>query len=126
MYFSYQHLNFRYEPFPIGLAKPLMDPSVYQELVDNYPVVEQFHYIPKLGKKYSLSERFNPRGYKNLIQSQPVWREFHRWIKSDEFVAGVLNALKEHNLDLGYDSTASSGKRIMKQIKDVVRGHVAR
>ena len=121
MYFSYQHLNFRYEPFPIGLARPLMDPGAYQELVDNYPVAEQFHYIPKLGKKYSLSERFNPRGYKNLIQSQPVWREFHRWIKSDEFVAGVLNALKERNLDLGYESTASSGRRIMKLMKDIVR-----
>ena len=122
MYFSYEHLNFRYEPFPIGLAKPLMDQSAYQELVDNYPAIEHFHYIPKLGKKYSLSERFNPRGYHSLIKSQPVWREFHRWIKSDAFVAGVLNALKERDLDLGYELSASPGKRMFNLLKDIARG----
>lgn len=122
MYFSYDHLKFRYEPFPIGLAKPVMDQSTYQELVDSYPPIEYFHYIAKLGKKYSLSERFNPSRYQSLIQSQPVWREFHRWIKSDEFVAGVLNALKERHLDLGYDISASSGRRLMQLIKDILRG----
>ena len=122
MYFSYEHLEFRYEPFPIGLAKPVMEQSIYQELVDSYPPIEYFDYIPKLGKKYSLSERFNRRKYQELIKSQPVWREFHRWIKSDDFVSGVLNALKERDLDLGYDTSASSGRRVMKLIKDVVRG----
>ena len=122
MYFSYEHLNFRYEPFPIGLAKPVMDESVYQELVDNYPAIEQFHYIPKLGKKYSLSERFNPRGYHSLIRSQPVWREFHCWIKSDAFVAGVLDALKERDLDLGYELSASPARRTLKLLKDIARG----
>jgi hypothetical protein len=120
MYFSYEHLEFRYEPFPIGLAKPVMEQSIYQELVDSYPPIECFDYIPKLGKKYSLSERFNRRKYQELIKSQPVWREFHRWIKSDDFVSGVLNALRERDLDLGYDTSASSGRRVMKQIKDVV------
>ena len=62
MYFSYEHLNFRYETITIVLAKPVMDQIVYPELVDNYPAIERFHYISKLGNKYSLSERFNPRG----------------------------------------------------------------
>jgi len=125
MYFLYDQLKFRYEPFPIGLAKPVMDQSTYRELVDSYPAIERFHYIPKLGKKYSLSERFNPREYQRLIKSQPVWREFHRWIKSDEFVAGVLNALKEQDLDLGYDPSASSGRRMIKLIKDTARGRTS-
>ncbi|MGD2076320.1 MAG: hypothetical protein PVI91_14170 [Gammaproteobacteria bacterium] len=125
MYFSYEHLNFRYEPFPIGLAKPVMDPGTYQELVNHYPTIDHFEYIPKLGRKYSLSERFNPRGYHRLIRSQPIWREFHRWIKSDEFVAGVLDALRARNLDLGYDTGASSGRRAMQLVKDMLRGRTA-
>ena len=33
MFFTYDHLVLRYEPFPIGLAKPLMEPGLYQELL---------------------------------------------------------------------------------------------
>ena len=36
MYFSYDNLKFRYEPFPIGLAKPLMEESAYEEFVENF------------------------------------------------------------------------------------------
>ncbi len=122
MFFSYEHLKFRYEPFPIGLAKPVMDQSTYQSLVDNYPPIDDFDYIPKLGRKYSLSERFNRRKYENLIHSNPVWRELHRWIKSDDFIRGVLDALKDRELDLGFDLSLSSGRRITKLIKDMARG----
>ena len=46
-YFSCEHLKFRYEPFHIGLANPLMDQSTYQELVASYPAIKHFHNIPK-------------------------------------------------------------------------------
>ena len=121
MYFSYDQLSFRYEPFPIGLAKPLMQPEIYRELLESYPPIERFEYIPKLGKKYSLSERFNPGGYRDLIRSHPVWREFHGWIKSDAFVAGVLDALREHGIDVGYKAGTSASQRALSLLKDIVR-----
>jgi len=33
MKFIYENLNFRSAPLPFGLAKPLMDESLYQELL---------------------------------------------------------------------------------------------
>jgi hypothetical protein len=35
--FSYDDLEFRYEPFPIGVAKPALAEDLYRELVDSYP-----------------------------------------------------------------------------------------
>ena len=32
-FFHYDHLRLRYDPFPIGLARPLMDPADYRELL---------------------------------------------------------------------------------------------
>jgi hypothetical protein len=124
MYFSYDHLEFKYEPFPIGLAKPLMDAATYKELVDNYPPIEHFKFMPKLGKKYTLSERFNKAVYEKVIRDNPVWREFHRWLKSDEFVMGVLQALREHHIDLGYDLSLSPLKRLAKLVKDIKGGAI--
>jgi hypothetical protein len=121
MYFSYDQLSFCYEPFPIGLARPLMEPESYRELVESYPPIERFKYIPKLGKKYSLSERFNPREYRELIRSHPVWREFHSWIKSDAFVAGVLEALRERGIDVGYEVGTSASQRALRLLKDILR-----
>lgn len=69
MFFSYDHLKFRYEPFPIGIAKPLMDPAIYKEFVDSYPDKELFAYISKLGKKIralgTLQSQVIPGVYSN-------------------------------------------------------------
>jgi hypothetical protein len=95
-------------------------------MVDSYPPVELFKYIPKIGKKYSLSERYHGRKYREFIQSSPVWRDFHRWLKSDEFIYGVLDALKQRHLDLGFKRPHSPAKRAWKRTKDLVRGRFSR
>ncbi len=127
MFFLYDHFEFQYEPFPIGLAKPLMAEEVYREFLDNYPPLEIFKSIPKVGNKYSLSERFNPDEYKEFISSNPLWKEFHRWIKSDEFVTGIMNMLRQHHIDLGYGlPPIPPGKRALKFIKSLSRGQIPR
>jgi hypothetical protein len=127
MLFSYEHLQFRYEPFPIGIAKPLMEESVYQELLDNYPSLEIFKNISKVGYKYSLSERFNAKEYKDFIYSNSTWRKFHRWIKSDEFINSIMDTLKEHHIDLGYGlPPLPPAKRLLKSIKSLAHGHIPR
>ena len=84
--FSYDHLEFRYEPFPIGIAKPALAEDLYRELVDSYPPQELFAYLPKVGHKYSLSEKSNGEAYARFIREHAPWRELHAWIKSDAFI----------------------------------------
>ena len=122
MYFSYDHLQLRYEPFPIGLAKPLMDPAMYDSLAKAYPPIELFKHIPKVGHKFCLSQKFNPDKYKEFVHSEPIWRDFHAWIKSDDFVYGVLGALKERDVDLGFDGPVSIPRRTLKRARNILRG----
>lgn len=123
-FFLYDHLSFRYEPFPIGIAKPLMDEALYRELVESYPPQEIFAYLPKVGHKYSLSEKYNGREYQTFIRSSPAWRDLHGWIKSDGFIVGVMSALKTRYIDLGHDKPKSAAQRTFKLIKNVARGRL--
>ena len=122
MLFSYQNLSFLYDPFPIGVARPLMDSGIYAELVDSYPPVELFADLSKVGYKYSLSEKFNRRQYHQLVRTNPLWRELHGWIKSEDFVAGVMEALAERYIDLGYRRPPSAMRRILKIARNTARG----
>lgn len=128
MYFSYENLKLRYEPFPIGLARPIMESGVYNEFLENYPPLDRFFDYQAHGKygiKFTLSEREDPRTYHRYIRSNPVWREFYRWIKSDEFIYDLLNALKDHFVDLGYTYHPPL-RRLAKRVKEIRRGHLCR
>lgn len=118
-YFSYDNLAFKYEPFPIGLAKPLMDEATYRTLVADYPSLDRFKFMPKLGNKYTLSERFNPKVYQDVIRTDPTWRDFHAWLNSKDFLAGILGALKQRHIDLGYDLNSTLFKRLRSLLKDL-------
>jgi hypothetical protein len=93
--------EFRYEPFPIGVTRPVFDPDVYERLLDQWPAQELFAFMPKLGKKYSLSEVNEPERYREFIQGCSIWKEFHREIKSAAFVRSVLSLLTRRHIDLG-------------------------
>jgi hypothetical protein len=116
MYFNYDNLEFRYSPFPIGLAKPLMDPALYKEMLASYPDKEHFIYKEKLGHKYTLSEHFNPKDFHRFIRTSPVWSDFYRWLKSRDFTRGVLEVLVRNSLDLGYDADMTVGRQLRKRI----------
>jgi hypothetical protein len=98
---KFEQSTFRYEPFPIGVTRPVFEPDVYEELLDNWPAQELFAFMPKLGKKYSLSELNEPGNYHQFIQDSPLWRTFHREIKSTEFVRSVLRLLARQHIELG-------------------------
>ena len=121
--FSYENLRFRYEPFPIGLAKPVMEDGLYQQLVAAYPTRDMFGDLSKVGYKYSLSEKYNRHQYHDLIRSVPVWNELHRWLKSDDFLRGVLSALDERNLELGY-KVMSPAERFARRLGKIARGRL--
>jgi hypothetical protein len=93
--------EFRYEPFPIGWARPVFDSDFYEQLLDNWPSQDLFAFMPKLGKKFSLSEVNEPDRYHEFIERTPVWRELHREIKSPSFVRSMIRTLVQHHIDLG-------------------------
>jgi hypothetical protein len=54
MFFTYEHLKFRYDPFPIGLARPLMDEGTYRTFVENFPPLDIFKSFAVMGKEGQL------------------------------------------------------------------------
>lgn len=121
-FFHYDHLRLRYDPFPIGLARPLMDPADYRALLSAWPSRERFTSLSKVGDKLTLSERFNGDQYRDLMTSDPFWRELHGWIKSDRFVRGVLAALAERHVDLGFDLGEKRSVLLLRRLADAWRG----
>jgi hypothetical protein len=121
-FFRYDRLALRYDPFPIGIARPLMDDGLYRELVDAFPPRERFESLSKVGDKLSLSEKFGADEFRSLVRSHPLWREFLAYIKSQEFIRGVMTALRERGVDLGFDTSASAAKRAGRRIADAIRG----
>lgn len=112
--FSFEHLDLRYEPFPIGCARPIMDAQAYGDLVDSFPPEDLFVSLPKVGYKYVLSEKFNKNAYQQFIREHAGWRDLHRWIKSEDFIDHVMESLQRRHVDLGYGKRLSIGRRMLR------------
>jgi len=124
---SFESVKFRYEPYPIGVTTPALDPVLYGELVDSYPDVELFQFMPNIGDKYSLSERNNPKNYDQFIASHPRWRDFHAWVKAPAFIEFVGHMLLDQGIDLGLGQYNIAGtKKHGRMLKDMSRGRLPR
>jgi hypothetical protein len=124
MFLCFEHVNFRFRPFPIALARPVMPPDQYAKYVAAYPSIDLFASYTAMGKqgmKFTLSEKESPKQYKDFVQGSPIWREFHRWIKSDDFIYGTLDMLRARGIDLGYEHI-SSRRRMARQLKAAFGG----
>jgi hypothetical protein len=124
MYFNYDHVAFRYEPFPIGLAKPILEPSTYREMTRAFPPLDRllsYEAMGKAGRKYTLSERESTDSYNDFVRSAPLWRDFHAWVKSDAFIHGALDMLKAHDIDLGYERMPTLERR-RRKLSALLRG----
>ena len=91
---QYENMRFEYEPFPIGVARPVFEPGLYKSMVESFPPIELFEYKADKGDKYSLSQVNNAGKYRRYVQSSPPWRAFHQFIRSGDFVSGALDMLK--------------------------------
>lgn len=98
---SLETLRFRYEPFPIGIAAPVLPAGAYQGLCDTWPSQELFVFKKNLGHKYSLSEVNNPDAYHEFLRSHHDWRHLYESVKGPRFIYNVLDALCSHQIDLG-------------------------
>ena len=39
-----------------------------------------------------LAEKFNGEAYRRFLGREPLWRDFHGWIKSEAFLTEVMEA----------------------------------
>lgn len=118
----YDRIAFDYEPFPIGMTRPVLDANTYRELVESFPPIELFEYKPTKGGKYSLSQVNNGANYRRFVTGSEPWRKFHAYIKSPAFVDGALNMLKSHGMDLGFPSPGL-GEQIYLKLRSLKRGN---
>jgi len=124
--FNLKNSNFRYEPFPIALAKNIFADELYHEMLENWPDIELFRYMPNLGHKYSLSEVNNASQYHKFIKSTPVWQRFFNEIKDEKFTLGILDFLTGNNIDLGFGNkcmvTNKPALNIWTRLREAYRG----
>ena len=125
--FTFEHATFRYQPYPIGLVKPILAPDLYQDFLDAFPPREMFEHIPRFGSKYSLSEKFNRKSYYDFIAAHPRWQAFHAWIKNPAFIESVEEMLLGQGIDLGLQQYKFVGtKKYRRRLKDLARGRPQR
>ena len=101
---TFENARFIYEPYPIGAASDFVDPEIYEQFLNAWPEADLFKFMPGHGNRYSLSELNHPENYHRFLDAHPIWREFHSLIKSEKFIAQVLEMLRAHNIDLGINS----------------------
>jgi hypothetical protein len=116
-----ENLVMRYDPFPVGIVAPTFEPSLYAEMLRGFPPLELFEFLPRFGKKYSLSEVRNPKAYSAVVASSPLWREVHRYFKSPEFIYSVIDALREKGVDLGIRRADQKLSRRLRKLALSVR-----
>jgi hypothetical protein len=123
---SLANAEFRYEPYPVGIARNVFRESTYAQLLDSWPATELFQYKPDLGKKYSLSEVNNSGAYHTYLKCSPVWGRFYEWIKSQEFVRMVLGTLASQRIDLGLQAVPVSATHAFSTRLDRLRAAARR
>jgi hypothetical protein len=113
----------RYEPYPLAILKPALEPALYDRLCTSFPSINLFGTIPKYDYKLSLSEKFNPENYRSFLAGNEGWNRFHSWIKSDDFIRQTVAFLSSMNIDLQLGEVfESSGERLQRALRQVSRG----
>jgi hypothetical protein len=127
----YEKPVFTYEPFPVGIISPVIEPDLYVKLVESFPDVSLFKLMPYLGNKksvkYSLAEKNNTQQYYDFLSATPIWKGFYDWVKSGDFLYRTLEMLSANNIELGYynPAQAAESKTLVERIRKtfLIRRH---
>lgn len=118
---SLETLELEYEPFPIGLARAVIAPDVYAEMVRTFPDVADFRFRESKGNKFALSQQHHRMAYYRHIRQHAVWREFYDYIKSRQFIDSTLAKLQDRSIDLGV-ARKSVGERMKARFRSLKKG----
>ncbi|MGB0618256.1 MAG: hypothetical protein ACPGVZ_02210 [Myxococcota bacterium] len=119
---SLEALRMRYDPFPIGIVRNFIRTELYEDLLDTYPPPEAFIEADNIGRKYTLSEKYNPREYHQWIRTHEAWQSFHDYVKSPDFVVDILDRLLERGIDLGIRYEWSAVKKALFRLRAMAVG----
>ncbi len=97
---SFDKAEFRYEPYPIGVAREVIAPDLYAEMLAAFPDVDLMKRLHGNTDKLSLSEKNHPLRYRQFVRSNPLWLDFHAYVKRSGFVGDILNMLRSKHIDL--------------------------
>ncbi|GAB4358120.1 MAG: hypothetical protein Kow00114_10140 [Kiloniellaceae bacterium] len=118
---NFQSIKFDYDPYPIGIARGAFAPEIYRELVDTLPDDKIFVTKDNLGVKLSLSQLNNRSGYMAHVRSNPMWKRFYDYIKSERFIDDTMAMLRSHHIDLGLTGL-SWRDRMERRVRAFKRG----
>jgi hypothetical protein len=122
---NYNSVKMRYEPYPLAILRPALDEPLYDQLVKSYPPTSLFARMPKYDYKLTLSEKFNPENYHRFIAETPVWKRFHGWLKSEDFIRSAIEFLQKNNIDLELDHALEpSSARLRRALGDMLKGRL--
>lgn len=96
---SFKASEIRYEPYPLFVLRPAMDPALYDQLSASFPAPDLFTTLDHYHKQ-TLSEKYNSENYHRFIEETPIWKRFHAWVKSDEFIRQTVDFLMANHVDL--------------------------
>lgn len=108
---NFNKVEMRYEPYPLAVLRPALDQAQYNELVENFPDESLFGVLPKYPYKLSLSEKWNPSGYRRFLKENRPWNRFHSWVKSDDFIAQTVSFLRDNHVELPLDRYLEKGNQ---------------
>ena len=119
---NFDQAEFFYDPYPIGRARRVLASDVYREMLATFPPIELFNHVKKVkDDKYYFNEVKTRDRYQTFIAKTPIWREFHRWLKSAEFPPFIFAMLARHNVSLGIPDKAPSAYRQLRQIASDIK-----
>jgi hypothetical protein len=71
----------------------------------------------------SLSEKWAPENYARFLRENRPWREFHAWVKGDEFIRKTVDFLRENHVELPLSEAFETGTdRIKRYFRAIKRG----
>jgi len=101
--FNLKNATFNYLPYPVCYIKDIFSISLYDQLIDTFPKIDDMNSVPHMGQgKYLLREKDDL--YCSIIKKNLEWNNLYNFIKSQNFIHTVLNFLKENNIDLGLEN----------------------
>jgi hypothetical protein len=122
---NFSATQIRFEPYPLLVLRPALEPGWYRQLCDDYPDRSLFVTHPKYDYKLSLSEKFGRENYTRFIAGTRSWNRFHAWLKSEEFIRATVDFLLSHGIDLDLDrSFESVPKRVGRALVSAARGRL--
>jgi len=89
MQLEFNNLVWRDDPYRIGLARPVLEESVYHEMIDAFPSESLMVDMGRGYNKLALNERRNPKKFRAFIDPSPLWTAFHEYIKAPIFFDAV-------------------------------------